>query len=69
MGWLDQYCENGYATKSSLQVQKSDDIQHTDWKVNTKVLFGLQKMTNSWDNTEQKSNIKLYYRAIALKKA
>jgi hypothetical protein len=42
MNWQNQYCENGYITKSNLQFQfnsyqNSNDTHHSDGKINPKV--------------------------------
>jgi hypothetical protein len=59
MDWYKQHSENGHIDKSNLHVycnthQNSNDIHHTDQKINTKVHLEAQKMTNGPGNTEQK---------------
>jgi hypothetical protein len=53
----NQYCENGYTTKSNLYVycdlyQNSNDILHQDRKVNPNM--EAQKTSNSQSNPEPK---------------
>jgi hypothetical protein len=80
MDWKNQHCENGYTTKSNLQVQHYShqnpiDIHHRDLKIYPKVHLEIQKTENCQGNTEQKEggitipNFKLHYRAIAIKTA
>jgi hypothetical protein len=59
MDWQNQYCENGYITKTKLHVQcnphqNPNDIHHRDLKICPKFHLEAQKNTNSQGNTEQK---------------
>jgi hypothetical protein len=79
MNWQNQYCENGYITKSNLHFQcnsyqNSNDTHHRDWKINPKVHLEkedwicktmLSETSNTGGTTI--SNFKLNYRAIEIK--
>jgi hypothetical protein len=58
MDQQNQYCENGYATKSNLHVQwnpyqNSNDILHRDREINPKIHMERQKTLNSQSNFEK----------------
>jgi hypothetical protein len=66
MDGQNQYCENGYITKSNLKVQynshqNSNDIQHRDWKTKHKVHLEAKKTSNNKGNTEQKEQHFMYH--------
>jgi hypothetical protein len=55
----NQYCENGYTTKSNLHIQhnpyqNSKNIHHRHRKINPKVHMETQKTSNIQSNSEQK---------------
>jgi hypothetical protein len=59
MDWQNQYCENGFLTKSNQYVQcnphqNSNDVHHRDWRINHKVHLKVQETRNRQGNTEQK---------------
>jgi hypothetical protein len=62
----NQYCENGYATKSNLHVQcnphqNSSDILHRDRKINPKIHTETQKTLNSQSNPQKKEQSWKYH--------
>jgi hypothetical protein len=66
MDWQNQYCENGYTTKSNLRVQRnppqySNDFLHRDRKTIPKVHMEAQKTMNSQSNSEQKVQCWTYH--------
>jgi hypothetical protein len=82
MDQQNEYCENGYTTKSNLFVQcnshqNSNDILHRDRKINPKGHMKSQKTPIAKDFLSKKgdagnitvSDFKLYYRAIIIKAA
>jgi hypothetical protein len=84
MDLQNQYCRNGYTTKSNLYIQcnpyeNSNDILHRDRKVNPKVNMDAQKTMNTpnnpeiekqhWrDNNTQFQTVKIVKTAILLAK-
>jgi hypothetical protein len=71
----NQYCENGYSTKSNLQIQSKSHQNYKNIlqrKENSILKFNAQNSLNSQNNPEKKINaggiiildFKLYYRAI-----
>jgi hypothetical protein len=55
MDQQNQYCENGYTTKSNLHVQCNpyQNSNDRDRKINPKVYMEAQKISNSPTNCEQ----------------
>ena len=58
LGWKNQYCENGYTTKSNLQIQCSpyqitNDIFHITRAKNFKIHMEIQKSPNNQSSLEK----------------
>ena len=59
LGWKNQYCENGYTTKSNLQIQCNtyqitNDISHRSRTKIFTICMETQKALNSQSNLEEK---------------